>query len=266
MTNIRHKLTIPQVSVYDLKRGIHFPKEINENLAELVGIYLGDGHLAKTIYRDEYKFQITGHMSQDKFYYEKFVIPLIRNIFNIEPKLRLKSKENVFELDIYSKDVFLFLVNNFGLPIGRKENITIPRVFFDESNILRSCVRGIMDTDFYFSLCKDSISLGALFSQESLVRSLKDAFSHLNIPCKTSFNHAQLDKRTNKTYVGHRISMRRQSIDYAFRKIGTHHPMMALKYRMWKKGEFATSKDIMSNPHLLEVTASAFKFGNVYIL
>ncbi len=266
MTNIRHKLVIPNISVCDAKRRIRFPDKINENLAELVGIYLGDGHLGKRIYRDEYKFQITGHMIQDKFYYEKFVIPLIRNLFNIEPKLRSKSKENVFELDIFSKGVFLFLVNNFNLPIGKKMNITIPSMLFEDHNLLKSCLRGIMDTDFYFSLCRDSVSLGALFSQESLVRSLEIAFSHLNVPCKTSFNHAQLDKRTNKIYVGHRIAIRKHGIDDAFRKIGTHHPMMALKYSLWKKGEFATSKNITSNPNLLKATASAFKFGSVYIL
>ena len=266
MTNARYKLMIPETSLYDVKRGTRFPAEISENLAELVGIYLGDGHLAKTVYKDEYKFQITGHALQDKFYYEKFVIPLIKEIFNVQPCLRFKKTEKVVELDTFSKGVFLFLTRNFGLPIGKKTDITIPSAFFDNTDLLRGCLRGIIDTDFYLSLYKDSVSLGALFGQESLVRSLETAFSILDIPCKVSLNHAQKDKRTNKTYIGHRISVRNRGIDAAFGKIGTHHPMMALKYRMWKNGEFAASKDITSDPRLLETTASAFKFGNVYNL
>ncbi len=268
MTNARHKLVIPEISVCDAKRRIHFPEKIDENLAELVGIYLGDGHLAKRIYRNEYKLQITGHMVQDRFYYEKFVIPLIRNLFNIEPKLYFKPKENVFQLEVYSKGVFLFLVNNFDLPIGRKENIRIPEMFFKDPKLLGSCVRGVLDTDFYFSVHKSSVVFGAFFNQKSLVEDLETAFSQMGICCKTALNDAHFDKRTNKIYTGQRITVRkRQHIEKIFNEIGTHHPMMALKYKIWKNGEFVTSKDITSSKqNLLEEEARAFKFGSVYML
>ena len=48
-----------------------------EELAELIGIVLGDGSLYFNKRHKVYQFVITGHIKNDREYFEKFVLPLL---------------------------------------------------------------------------------------------------------------------------------------------------------------------------------------------
>src|SRR4030043_1241187 len=148
-----------EYSACDKMRNLKLPS-VSEELAELVGIHIGDGHLGGRTSRNEFLFQITGHSTNDKEYYESFVIPLIKKLFNIEPKKRFKKTEKTLEIKVYSKGTFKFLTKTFDLPIGRKKNIRIPRLFFASDALLKACLRGIIDTDFFLSLDKKHMFLG----------------------------------------------------------------------------------------------------------
>lgn len=221
-------------SASDKMRNLRIPL-VSEDLAELVGIHIGDGHLGSRIDRNEFLFQITGHSINDKEYYEGFVIPLIKGLFNIEPRKRFKKSERTLEIRVFSKGVFNFLVRTFDLPIGKKKDIRIPRAFFASDALLKACLRGIIDTDFFLSLDKKHMFLGACFGEKSLVEDTAEALQQLGISTKTYYDRGYTDTRTGKYYNMHKIRISTQKgIDSWHRLIGSHHPIIISRYKQWK--------------------------------
>ena len=58
-----------------------------QKLAELLGVILGDGHLDK----NDNRVTITGSL-EDFIYYKNHLIPLIKSLFNVDPKLRKRRE------------------------------------------------------------------------------------------------------------------------------------------------------------------------------
>ena len=83
-------MRVSNLSAWDKMRNVILPS-VSEDLAELVGIHIGDGHLGSRTHRKEFLFQISGHSIKDKKYYESFVMPLIKRLFNIQPGRRFKK-------------------------------------------------------------------------------------------------------------------------------------------------------------------------------
>ena len=61
--------------------------KINEEVAEIIGLILGDGHL----HRKSNLITIVGSL-EDFYYYNKRVIPIFYRIFNKYPKLKKKKR------------------------------------------------------------------------------------------------------------------------------------------------------------------------------
>ena len=118
--------------------------KITAGMAEVVGIYLGDGH----IYRDKNKFQIgfTGNPITDLELFEKLK-KLIFKEWNkvVNFKVRAKGLRMVFR----SKQISDFLIKDLKLPYGKGkcERIEIPEEIIKDWNLAKYSVRGIMDTD-----------------------------------------------------------------------------------------------------------------------
>ena len=117
----------------------------NEKLAEFVGIMLGDGSIydGKTVKRIE----IVLNKDDDYNYAKNIILPLFKGIFNKELKIR-NFEWNAIGLFINSKQVVEDL-KKFGLIPGNKikHQVGIPLWIFDNIEWLKSCIRGLIDTD-----------------------------------------------------------------------------------------------------------------------
>ena len=117
---------------------------ITPGMAEIVGIYIGDGH----IYREGNKFQIgfTGSPRTDRELFEKLQ-ELIFKEWNKEAKI--KFRERALRMVFRSKEISNFLIRELGLPYGegKCEKVEIPKVILKDWNLARHTIRGIMDTD-----------------------------------------------------------------------------------------------------------------------
>ena len=136
-------------SLRDVARNIKLPKKMTPELAEVLGIILGDGHLGYKKYKSSFTRNVSFHGSylDDFDYYELEIKKLLKELFNIEPVPKLYRKNELY-VGIGSKSIAEF-IKNLGVPIGNKvENNKIPK-FILESNkeIKRSFLRGIFDTD-----------------------------------------------------------------------------------------------------------------------
>lgn len=124
-------------------------KEINipqkdVQLAEFVGIVLGDGAVSK------YRVDITLN-SVDDLEYSRYVRKLIKKLFKVEPKAYFRKGMKVVDIVVARTQLVLFLIE-LGLMIGHKvrHQISIPNWILENNNYANACVRGLMDTDGSF--------------------------------------------------------------------------------------------------------------------
>jgi hypothetical protein len=126
---------------YCEKRGLKKPKQ-DSSLAEFLGILFGDG----CIVFGEYSVNITCDAYLDNDFIINRVSPLMRDLFGIEPKIRLI--ENEICCRVYSKKLFLFLSERCGFPVGKKKNrIMVPFWIKQNKEFSKAFLRGLFDTD-----------------------------------------------------------------------------------------------------------------------
>ncbi|MBU1120975.1 hypothetical protein KJ660_03805 [Candidatus Micrarchaeota archaeon] len=137
-------LELIQYSVFDWKKQIRFPKVMNKDLAEELGIHLGDGCLLyyENSRQKGYVYSVTsGH--NERAYLEKVVMPLMKKLYNL--KSRVKTKRTSLVVEYHSKALFYFK-RFLGVNSGPKVDIKIPTCVF-QSNFIFDFIRGLFDTD-----------------------------------------------------------------------------------------------------------------------
>lgn len=122
-------------------------KKPSKELAELIGIILGDGNIwcKKGGY---YYVRICGDAEKDRDYLLNYVKPLFKKLFKKDMHLiKHKTHKELF-LSIGNKDI-VFTLNHFGLPSGnkKKNNVGIPNWILGSNDYIKACVRGLIDTD-----------------------------------------------------------------------------------------------------------------------
>ena len=112
---------------------------LNESLAELVGVIIGDGCL----YRKQYMVMITGHIKNDRLYYE-LLVKYLKGL-GLNPRLNIRGRG--LRLVIRNKLFYNFLAG-LGVHEGKKAFVcTIPDTIVADKSLLRSCIRGIFNSD-----------------------------------------------------------------------------------------------------------------------
>ncbi len=134
---------------FEIKFHFDINTPLKEDLAELIGAYIGDGFT--NAYRSSYKVQFAGHAILDKEYHEKFLLRVIKSISS-DCNPIITTKDNTTRLTLNSKELHTLLTKRFGFPAGKKTfTVKIPNEILNSKNktILYSCLRGIFDTDGY---------------------------------------------------------------------------------------------------------------------
>ena len=115
------------------------PKSVE--LAELVGIMMGDGGLSN------YQATITLHHTDDRDYIA-FVAKKIEKLFRIKPAIYHRQEISVCNVVVSRKGIVAYL-HSLGLPIGNKirQGLDIPEWIKKNEKFALACVRGLIDTD-----------------------------------------------------------------------------------------------------------------------
>lgn len=135
MAILRAKGIIPPAKPF------HFPKRTSSNLAEFVGILLGDGHIGKK------QWSVTINSIVDKEYAE-YIFKLAKKLFRFEPAFYKRKNMNAVVIcgsGIKSIEYF----RKLGLKVGNKvkQQVDAPKWIKDSYIYRISCLRGLMDTD-----------------------------------------------------------------------------------------------------------------------
>ncbi|MDO8656097.1 MAG: LAGLIDADG family homing endonuclease [Nanoarchaeota archaeon] len=119
---------------------------ITPELAEIIGIYIGDGYLRYEGSRKE--LDISGGY-EEKEYYDNHVIPLCNQTFNISITGKFFPSRSTYGFVIRDRSV-LEIFKEMGFPSGNKSAIIkIPDIikYSDNKEIITRFLRGYFDTD-----------------------------------------------------------------------------------------------------------------------
>lgn len=135
VANLQKNGIIPKVKIYKLPLGL------NEELAEYVGIMLGDGGITNG------QCTITLNRIEDGDYV-KFVMRFTKALFGEEPKQMIRKDSKAIVL-YYNGFLLIRYLVSIGLKIGNKvkQQVDVPSWIKNSEQYRISCLRGLMDTD-----------------------------------------------------------------------------------------------------------------------
>ena len=111
-------------------------------IAELIGILLGDGYIDKKSKRVKISFN-----SKDDADYLDYVRKLIEQTFEVKVIVKYRKNENTAELFIFNKEFTELLTKEIGLKFSPKwNNAKIPRKYCS-GDLALDVLRGYFDTD-----------------------------------------------------------------------------------------------------------------------
>jgi intein/homing endonuclease len=188
--------------------------QVDAETAELLGALAGDGFIGN--YGDrkqQFMIQFTGHSETDKYYFNRLERIIKKKFPSINPTYRTKNR--TLRLNMYSKEFFAYLVDNFDFPVGKKkDDLRIPSQIKKDDKLVRLFIRGLFDTDgcLYFDK-RDSykkpypriileITSHKLFKEVydyldqhfTVTRKKKIRRSRFEIYCLEIYGHRQLQK------------------------------------------------------------------------
>ena len=134
IANLRKNGIIPRVKIYKIP-------SINKDLAEYVGIMLGDGGITPS------QCTITLNSIADKDY-ARFVCDLACKLFGEKPKIFKKKDCNAITL-YYNGSALVKYLCSLGLKTGNKvkQQVGVPDWVKNVGSYRIACLRGLMDTD-----------------------------------------------------------------------------------------------------------------------
>ena len=194
-------------SKVDREKNIKIPAVLTTELAEDIGIHIGDGSLYWSNQRKtSTEFDCSFHAEEKS--YREYVLNLKKRLYNI-PRFRTYQYGNELRLRFCSLAVATFYHEVLKFPIGKKSDIVgIPKLILNakDHDILASCLRGIVDTDFYVRIKPNGYrQMYGYFSSKNLIEDLSILLKKLKIGHTTVFNAKKFDKRSNRNYKMHHI-------------------------------------------------------------
>lgn len=113
----------------------------SEDLAELIGIVLGDGN----IFEFDRCQRLTISCNSSYAAYTQHVKRLVSRVFQKEPSIVKRSRTKCHDVRLYAQD----LDKALGLPSGNKieNNVSIPDWIFRRQKYIKKCIKGLFETD-----------------------------------------------------------------------------------------------------------------------
>jgi intein/homing endonuclease len=116
-------------------------------LAEFIGVLLGDGNSYWSQRHHIWQIRITGHRDEEE-YFKQYLVPLCERLFHITPKVYFHKKTKAIILAINSKNLSKYL-EKIGFPPGNKveRQACGPTWVFSNKEYMKAYLRGLIDTD-----------------------------------------------------------------------------------------------------------------------
>lgn len=233
----------------DKRRLVTIPPEMSPELAEEIGIHVGDGNLFIKEREGIFLFRVSGHLIDDIIFHEEFIQNLFKKLFNLKLRTVKRPSRNEVSSEIKSKAVACFK-RSLGLPAGPKTFIRIPEDIKKEVFLLKCFIRGLVDTDFSLSL-NDVFSLRLNTSSKTLAFDTEEALR------KLGFHPARFPSGgTTHVMLG-----KKKDVFKFIEDIGFHNSKHESKFLIWK--EFRDCPPFLSTPERLAVLEEKLDFDDL---
>ena len=233
-----------EVSKRDVTANITLPKELTTELAELIGIIIGDGHLSslQRIGRIQRELFIAGNREERE--YINHIIDIFYSQFHYTLRYREDKRSKAILLTAHSKGIVHYLSKVCGIPTGKKvDSVQIPSLIKNSSIPLKCAfLRGLADTDFYTTFKKNSSGrycyphIKGSFKSKLLVQDVENLLAELNFKYSVYYDENRFDKRFNTHFKMHNIYLNgNKNFEKWLELIGTYQQKVLLKIEKWRK-------------------------------
>jgi len=144
----------------------------NNELAEMIGIALGDGSIPK----NQNRLRVTLNKSEEP-QYTQHVNDLMQKVLNKKPSIYEPKDADAIKLTISSKKLVEDLINNGLKPGDKKVNqVDVPQWIKQNKDYQKDCLRGLVDTDgsIHVHRANESIRIGFKNTSEPLMADFKE--------------------------------------------------------------------------------------------
>jgi len=220
-------------------------QKYNEKIAEIVGLSFGDGSLTKR--KNSLRYQLRGHIIDDRDHYLDYIIPLFNStisqpIVGRDVGIIISRKKNQsYGIAIESKEIGKFL-NNRGVHIGRKEELPIPEWIKNDKRFLTKFLRGYFDTDGSifcqknYSMKKPTKHKVIRIKMATISKKLSDDLMlSLDLLGIKSYYRVQYKNKKNEKTAHHVEICGRINVEKWFEIIGSKNPKHITKFQVWKE-------------------------------
>jgi len=236
-----------EFSRVDIAKQIKLPDTLTSELAEIIGIILGDGHIEhnkKYSKTRMYLVNIAGSLSEDRDYYHNHINPMFFDIFNTQFTISSRRDDELI-LNLYSKAIATFFVNQ-GIKSGSKVdgNFIPEKILNSKEDIKIGFLKGVFDTegsitfkkDYFGKHSKPMISLK--MKSINFILQLKELLIEFDLDPKI-YEEKYFDKRYNKVDIRYRIDLAgKKKFKRFLDLIGFRNPRHLTKIEIWKKHGF----------------------------
>lgn len=217
--------------------------KFDEDLAELVGIHIGDGCISENKRYSEY--YLGGDLLEEKEYHDNWVAPLFNKkimnpLFGKNVNYKEHPKVGIYGFHIFNKKLIDFF-KTLGINSGSKINIKIPDEILLNQKLLKRFIRGLFDTDGNLFFDKNrsaktpkndrpTIKLGTV--SKKLVNQVFNALKLFGL-------HPRMKKpykgKRDKNFVYTVLLYRKLDIEFFIREIGFKNPKHYSRWQVFEK-------------------------------
>ena len=195
--------------------------EFSEDLAEFIGIILGDGCINKN------QVGISLNSKDDKEY-ALYIVKLVEKLFKYEPSS--KVIRNCVILILISRVNIVNFLCTIGMYKGDKvrQQVEVPQWIKDNQNYRKSCVRGLMDTD-------GCIYVDKHFIRNKLYKHLGLNFTNRSIPLLNFTKQVMIEQGFHPTISSPKavVLRREEEIISYMEEIGSSNPKILNKFEVF---------------------------------
>jgi hypothetical protein len=209
---------------------------INEDVAETIGVFIGDGCLSEYFSRFDKRQRrvvlFTGSWENDRKYYEKTIVPILQKKFNVKSNIHKRKDNNSLKFLTFNRELITFLLD-IGFSFGEKAKICKIPAALESRRLVIPCIRGIFSADgsVYRRYSKKYSGHPRHYKNYAVVE-LKMASKQLIEQIKNNLEYFEIitNKITmNEEYYVLRIT-KQKSVDKFFRIFKIRHPYHLKRY------------------------------------
>jgi len=183
----------------------YYPFEKDGNLAELIGVVLGDGHIARFLRCDCLRITANG----DNVGFVRRYSRLVRTIFGKEPAVAKVRASKAVTITLYEKQIS----SRLGIPHGSRHNINyvVPRwISLDRNHVLRF-LRGLYEAEGSYNVHAPTYTHKFQFSNanESLLNAVFELVKTLGFHPHLSYRQVQVSRKDEVQMLKNLLEFRR---------------------------------------------------------